>query len=98
MTLRQRELIDAPSIGCDHETSFPFRGCRRGTSLHSGSSFSATDPSHSQIGFLRSACVYAAGRPGNVALGRINAPALTQFPCPPAATFVVRHQRDPTAP
>src|SRR5712692_7294533 len=36
MTLRLRELIDAPSVGCDHEASFSFRACWRGTSLHTG--------------------------------------------------------------
>ena len=36
MTLRLRELIDAPSVGCDHEASFSFHACWRGTSLHTG--------------------------------------------------------------
>ncbi len=31
-----REWIDAPPGGCDHETSFPFRVCWRGTMLRTG--------------------------------------------------------------
>src|SRR5256885_16059757 len=41
MTLCQRELIDGPSIGCDHETSFAFRALAWNESAYRGFSFSA---------------------------------------------------------
>src|SRR5438309_1498880 len=41
MTLRQRELIDGPSIGCDHETSFAFRALAWNEPAYRGFSFSA---------------------------------------------------------
>src|SRR5436309_5935894 len=36
MTLHLRELIDGPSIGCDHETSFAFRVLARNEPSHRG--------------------------------------------------------------
>src|SRR5437899_1189262 len=41
MTLRQRELIDGPSIGCDHETSFAFCALAWNEPAYRGFSFSA---------------------------------------------------------
>src|SRR5438309_1244356 len=73
MTLCQRELIDGPSIGCDHETSFAFRALAWNEPAYRGISFSANDGSHRQIEFLGRARVYADGRPGDVALRRQHA-------------------------
>src|SRR5947209_104373 len=80
MTLRQCELIDGPSIGCDHETSFAFRALAWNEPAYRGFSFSANDCSHRQIEFLGRARVYADSRPGDVALRRQH--ALPGADCP----------------
>src|SRR5438132_4311970 len=73
MTLRQRELIDGPSIGCDHEIGFAFCALAWNEPAYRGFSFSANDGSHRQIEFLGRARVYADSRPGDVALRRQHA-------------------------
>jgi hypothetical protein len=61
MTLRFRELIDAPSLGCDHETSFAFRACWVERAFTQGFFSQGNDGSHSQIEFLGSARIDADG-------------------------------------
>src|SRR2546425_6293331 len=65
-----REWIDALPGGCDHETSFPFRVCWRGTMLEREICAQRHDRSHCQIVFLGRARINADGGPGDVALRR----------------------------
>src|SRR5882672_7321986 len=73
LTRPLREWIDAPPGGCDHEMSFPFCACWRGTSLHTGDLHSGNDGSHSKIELLGRARIHADGGPGDVALRRKHA-------------------------